>query len=247
MEWFENEDFWRDFYPFMFSAERFAAAPLEVTQILELAKPQGTTVLDLCCGPGRHSVEFARRGFQVTGVDRSPFLLGHAIDAGKQDNVAVEWVQQDMREFIRPSSFHLALSLFTSFGYFQTQAEEERVLGNIHSSLKPGGVLVLDVKGKEGLAHIWKDSIISECADGSCVIQRPRAYDDFSRLKNEWLLVKDGRCITHNFEHFIYSGRELKDLLLRCGFADVKLHGDLQGSAYELKSPRLVAVARKNA
>ena len=78
MEWFENDDFWRDFYPFMFPDERFAAAPDEVSRILALAQCSGGSVLDLCCGPGRHSVELARRGFRVTGVDRSPFLLAKA-------------------------------------------------------------------------------------------------------------------------------------------------------------------------
>jgi SAM-dependent methyltransferase len=78
MEWFENDDFWRDFYPFMFSDERFAATPDEVSRILALTKCTGGSVLDLCCGPGRHSIELARRGFQVTGVDRSPFLLAKA-------------------------------------------------------------------------------------------------------------------------------------------------------------------------
>src|SRR5690349_19507514 len=75
MEWFESEDFWRDLYPFMFPEERFAAAKDEVTSILALTRCEGGTVLDLCCGPGRHSLEFAQLGFNVTGVDRSRFLL----------------------------------------------------------------------------------------------------------------------------------------------------------------------------
>jgi ubiquinone/menaquinone biosynthesis C-methylase UbiE len=64
MEWFENDDFWRDFYPYMFSAERFAAAPEEVNRIMALTGCNGGSLLDLCCGPGRHSVEFAKRAFR---------------------------------------------------------------------------------------------------------------------------------------------------------------------------------------
>src|SRR6185437_13953181 len=79
MEWFENDDFWRDFYPFMFSDERFAATPDEVSRILALTQCAGGSVLDLCCGPGRHSIELAQRGFKVTGVDRSPFLLAKPV------------------------------------------------------------------------------------------------------------------------------------------------------------------------
>ena len=61
MEWFENEDFWRDFYQYMFSEERFAAARDEVSRIIELTQVDRGRMLDLCCGPGRHSLEFAQR------------------------------------------------------------------------------------------------------------------------------------------------------------------------------------------
>ena len=77
-EWFENESFWRAFYPKMFNENRFAAADGQVRQVLRLAGKRRGAVLDLCCGPGRHSVAFAKRGWQVTGVDRSQFLLNKA-------------------------------------------------------------------------------------------------------------------------------------------------------------------------
>ena len=123
MEWFESEDFWRDFYPFMFSAERFAAAAEDVNQILALTQCDGGSVLDLCCSPGRHSVEFARRDLQVTGVDRSPFLLERARAYAAESGISMELVQEDMRNFVRPQSFDLACNLFTSFGYFKDERE----------------------------------------------------------------------------------------------------------------------------
>jgi len=78
MEWFENEEFWRELYPYMFPAERFLAAREQVDQILALSGSGRGKVLDLCCGPGRHAVEFAKHGFDVTGVDGSEFLLDRA-------------------------------------------------------------------------------------------------------------------------------------------------------------------------
>jgi len=190
-------------------------------------------------------VEFARRGFHVTGVDRSPFLLQKAREHALRSGVSVELVQQDMREFRRDRSFHLACSLFTSFGYFQNEKDELQVLKNVYASLTTGGFFIMEMKGKEGLARSWQDTLLSECADGSYLVQRPRVCDDWSRVRNEWLLVKNGAVISRSFDHFIYSGRELKDLLLRSGFGGVQLYGDLQGSAYGINSPRLVAVAKK--
>lgn len=246
MEWFENDDFWRDFFPFMFSSERFAATPDEVSRILALTQCSGGSVLDLCCGPGRHSVELAARGFKVTGVDRSPFLLERAREYAVKSGARVEWVKQDMREFIRPAGFDLALSLFTSFGYFEDEQDDLRVLRNIHQSLKENGVLIIEVLGKERLARVWKDTMCNELADGSLIFQRPQIRDDWTRIRSEWTLVKEGRARTFIFEHTIYSGRELKDRLLSCGFKHVQLFGDQEGSPYGLDAQRLIAVARKS-
>lgn len=246
MEWFENEDFWRDFYPCLFPAERFAAAKDDVSRIIALTECNGGAVLDLCCGPGRHSVEFAQRGFQVTGVDRTPFLLDRAREHASQTDATVEWVMEDMRNFVRPATFDLACSLFTSFGYFKDEQENLRVLRNIHQNLKETGVLVMEVLGKERLARVWQNSICTELADGSLHIQRPQVRDDWCRIRSDWTLIKDGRARSFAFEHTIYSGRELKDRLLSCGFQHVELFGDLEGSLYDLEATRLVAVARKS-
>ena len=245
MEWFENEDFWREFYGYMFSAARFAAAPEEAGRIISLTQCSGGRVLDLCCGPGRHAVEFAHRGFQVTGVDRSPFLLERAREHAAKYGVTVEWVQEDMRTFVRPATFDLACSLFTSFGYFKDEHEDLQVLRNIHESLKEDGVLIIDVTGKERLARIWQNSMSFELEDGSLLVQRPQLLEDCSRVRTEWILIKDGRSTRTTFEHAIYSGRELKDRLLNCGFRQVQLFGDLQCSPYNLDATRLIAVARK--
>jgi len=246
MEWFENEDFWRDFYPYMFPPERFAAAKEEVSRIITLTQCGGGSLLDLCCGPGRHAVEFSQCGFRVTGVDRSPFLLDRAREHASKAGASIEWVMEDMRAFVRPEAFDLACNLFTSFGYFKDEQDDLRVLRNIHQSLKKTGVLVIEVVGKERLARTWQNTISTELAEGSLMVQRPQLRDDWSRVASEWILIKDGRTRSFSFEHALYSGRELKDRLLSCGFEQVQLFGDLQGSAYNLEATRLIAVARKS-
>ncbi len=245
MEWFEDDDFWRELYPYMFPPERIAAAAGEVADIIALTNVTGRSVLDLCCGPGRHSVEFAKSGFQVTGVDRTQYLLDLARQRAGQAGVQVEWVLGDMRNFRRPAAFHLACSLFTSFGYFDTPDQDLAVLGNVLDSLKPGGVFVLEMLGKERLARVFEDSTCTGLPDGSLLLQRHEIRDDWSRVANTWTLLKDGRYRSFRFEHTIYSGRELKERLLQCGFADVLLFGDLKASPYGLNANRLVAIARK--
>ncbi len=245
MPWFENEDFWRELYPYMFPPDRFAAAPNDVARILALTGFSGRTVLDLCCGPGRHAIEFARRGYQVTGVDRSAFLLDRARERSAEAGVSVEWVADDMRRFRRPAAFDLACNIFTSFGYFENDKEDLRVLRNIHRSLTDHGVFLMELVGKERLARSWQSAICTEFADGTLLLQRPRISGDWCRLHNEWTLIKQGRVQTFPFEHTIYSGRELHDRLLAAGFHQVRLFGNLEGAPYGLDTLRLVAVARK--
>lgn len=247
MEWFESDDFWQTFYSFMFSEERFVAAQDEVSQITALTQCAAGSVLDLCCGPGRHAVEFAKRGFRVTGVDASRFLLDRACQHAGRANVTVELVKEDMRLFIRPGAFDLVCNLFTSFGYFREEEDDLRVLANIHESLRSGGVLVMELIGKERLARTWQNAICTDLADGALLVQRPQLRDDWSRVASEWILIRDGEARSFSFEHSLYSGRELKDRLRNAGFGQVDLFGSLQGTPFDLKAPRLIAVARKQA
>lgn len=244
MEWFEDEALWRELYPYVFPVERVAAAPGQVTHVLALASVGGGAVLDLCCGPGRHAVEFARRGFAVTGVDRSPFLLERARESAAAAAATVEWVLDDMREFERPAAFDLACNLFTSFGYFEREEDNLRVLRNVRQSLRDGGTFVMDMVGKERVKRQGLGVQRTEFADGAVLTQQPHVNGEWSRMHQEWTVVKAGRSRTYRFEHHLYSGQGLQDRLMSCGFRDVRLYGDLAGSPYGPDASRLVAVAR---
>lgn len=91
-EWFENEAFWEAMFPFLFSEARFAAAEEEVEKLLRLINFRGNIVLDLACGPGRHAMALARKGYKVTGVDRSHYLL-HRMNAGEIHDVRARSLQ----------------------------------------------------------------------------------------------------------------------------------------------------------
>src|ERR1039458_504445 len=159
--------------------------------------------------------------------------------------VEVEWGPDDMRHFERPASFHLACNLFTSFGYFEREEDNLRVLANIRQSLRNGGALVMDMVGKEHLERVGLGPRHTNFADGAVLIQRGHANDDWPRLENDWTLVQAGHSRHYRFEHHLYSGQGLRDRLESCGFADVRLYGDLAGSPYGPEALRLVAVARK--
>lgn len=244
-QWFANQAFWSDLYPFLFPEERLAIAEAQIEKIIRLVNFKGTTILDLACGPGRHAVAFARKGYQVTGVDLSSFHLQKAKVRARQAGVKVKWICQDMRTFVRPSAFALALNLFTSFGYFAGSKDDLQVLRNVRRSLKTGGILVMDMLGKELLAKRFQLTKSAELADGALLIERHQIVGDWGRIKNEWIYLKNGNAKTFRFELTLYSGQELKELMQKAGFKKIRLYGDLDGNEYGLEAKRLIAVAWK--
>jgi SAM-dependent methyltransferase len=246
-EWFAEESFWETFYDIMFPEARFDASGEQVEQIQALTNFEGRDVLDLCCGPGRLSVLLAKRGFSVTGVDLSPFLLGKARQRADADGAVVEWVEEDMRNFVRPGAFDLVINAFTSFGYFDDKTEDVRVLRNVFESLRDEGVLVIEILGKEYLAKVFQPTVSMTTEDGSVWIQRHEIFDDWSRIRNEWILVQGERARSFEFHHTVYSAQELKDRLREAGFAETRAYGGLDGSEYGPDANRLVLVATKKA
>ena len=244
MEWFEEENFWRELYPFMFPDSRIEKAEPDSDFLIELTNMKEGDVLDLCCGPGRFSIAMAKRGFTVTGVDRTEYLLEMARRRASLEDLSVEWVLEDMRSFIRPDSFDLTLCMFTSFGYFEKHEENMKVLHNVRDSLRQGGILVLELMGKEVLASIFSPVSTDELENGKILVQKHRIEDGWRKIHNEWLIIEDDRVKNRwKFSHWVYSAAELEDMLKAAGFSVKQVYGSIHGIPYDSEAARLVVIA----
>lgn len=125
-----------------------------VVNTLELL-PEAS-VLDLCCGYGRHSLELARRGFHVTGVDLSEALLYMARKRAEQERLSVTFIQSDMREIDFNEEFDAVINFFTSFGYLENETEDEKVLERVATALKPDGKFLLDVLNRDRIVRSFQ-------------------------------------------------------------------------------------------
>lgn len=246
VEWYEDDKMWEIMEPVLFTEARIAHTSNEVDAIKSLCKIQpDDAILDLCCGVGRHSLEFARRGHKVVGVDRTKLYLERAKKAAKDEKLNIEFVLDDMRTFYRKKSFDVVLSMFTSFSYFEDHEEQMLVLRNIYASLRAGGRLILESMGKEVLARIFNRHSWSEWPHGFMLEER-EAIDNWSKMHNKWIFIqKDGAVRRWDVLHWIYSGAEIKDMLESVGFSDVKVFGALDGRDYDNEADRLVAIATK--
>jgi SAM-dependent methyltransferase len=244
-EWFDRDSFWEATEDKLFTPRHWENAPGQVENAIALlGVAPGAAVLDLCCGPGRHSLELARRGFNVTGVDRTAMYLNQAREQAQAEGLEVEFVQRDMRRFIRLNAFDAAINMYTSFGYFKDPADDKKVLVNLHRSLKPGGALLIDTMGKEVLARVFVEREWSE-QDGAIMLEERKLHPGWDWIDCRWVFLKGSRRTEVRFGHRLYSAVELSSLLLEAGFADVKAFGDLQGAPYDHTARRLIVVARK--
>jgi SAM-dependent methyltransferase len=265
-EWFDDEDFWGKYAPVMFDDAHWAEVPAVADGVTCLARldqygdgppdgkgkasgrraagPEEPRLLDLCCGFGRLSAEFARRGFAVTGVDITETYLRAAREEAAYENLAVEYVRADIREFRRPCFFDLAVNLYISFGYFDDEREDRVVLRNVYESLKPGGVFIMETLGKEMAVRDFIEAEWFERA-GYTVLTEYEALDSWTRLKNRWILIKDGERLEKIFTQRLYAASELRALFLETGFSGVKIYGSWDEDPYDQRAAKLIVVGYK--
>jgi len=243
--WFEDEAFWSAFRPSLFGEERWQMAARDAEPLAKLLHlDPAARVLDLCCGPGRFSIELARRGFKVTGVDRTALYLAEARRRARRQKLDVEFVRSDMRRFVRPRAFDACINMFTSFGYFKDPADDFKVCRHVHQSLRPGGRFLIQAAGKEWLARNFQPADWRE-EDGNYVLEERKVAPGWTGLENRWLLIQKGRVREFRFFLRVYSGVELRDLLRCAGFAGADIYGGLGGEPYDHNSRWLVAVGKK--
>ncbi|MHC4342275.1 MAG: class I SAM-dependent methyltransferase [Planctomycetota bacterium] len=239
-EWFESSELWETVRPCLFQAPLWEHAASEVDAVLELlGLEKGARILDLCSGPGRHSVELARRGYRVTAVDIHPAYLEEL----RSRNDTVETVVSDMRDFKRDGEFDAALNLFSSFGFFEDPADDLNVLKNLHASLKKGGKVMLDVGGKETMARHFQPRHWGRLEDGTIFLDERSIHDGWAYASAIWTLIFESERKSFTITVRLYSGTELTRLLQKAGFAEVRLYGAYDGRPYDHEARKLVAVA----
>lgn len=222
--------------------DRTAQEVAGVMTLLDL-RP-GARILDLCCGQGRHAVPLARAGYRLTGLDRSSFLLGRAQEAAELAGVEVQWVRGDMRWLPWQEQYDACVNLFTAFGYFEDDAENEQVLHKVRSVLKPGGVFLLDVSNRDYyLMRFWPNVWRRH---GRAVILEETDFDPVTcrfMMTFTWIEGTRWESLTHSVRH--YTAPELAGMLKRAGLAPLAFYGDFDGSEFDLYSKRLIVVAQK--
>jgi SAM-dependent methyltransferase len=244
-EWFETffqgvaVEFWNRATP--------PALTLMEADFLEnaLAASPGARLLDIPCGSGRHSVELAKRGYRMTGIDLSAEFLKEARSRAADAGVQVDLRHADMRNpGLEADAFDGAFCFGNSFPYLD-RIGVTAFLAALSSVIRPGGKLVIDT----GCAA---ESILP-----TLLPQRWHRFDDIfvmskatyvaaaSRLDIDYTFIQGAKIETRPSSSYVFTVAELTRMLADAEFEVVSLAGGFAGEPYELGSPRLVLTLQR--
>lgn len=239
-EWFEC---WFDseYYHLLYGNRDKKEAVFFIDNLLGyLHLKSGAALLDLCCGKGRHAVYLAEKGYNVTGIDVSENSIRKANSASK-DNL--RFIVHDMRKPMPGKNYDAVFNLFTSFGYFENEEENQSVISAVSEKLNQEGIFVLDYMN---VVQAEKDLVASEtkfAGDTKFLITR-KIKDGFFR-KN--IIINDhGKY--HNFTENVrnYTLNDFRKMLNATGLQIIATFGDYSLSSFdENSSPRLILIAQK--
>ncbi len=214
-----------------------------VEKILHLRKT--SRILDLACGAGRHSIELAKRGYEVTGVDLSKALLEEARAAASREGVDVAFDHRDMRDLHYRAEFDAVINMFSSFGYFEVAEDDRKVLAAVARAVKPRGKFLMERFNRESLAYELPLQGWRVLDDGSVVLQE----DTFDVLRGRYdtrqIVIDRNGTREHLGSVRAYTLQELKDLMDAAGLYIHRVLGGLDLSPYQARSRRLVIYAVK--
>ena len=246
MSWFEE---WFDspLYELLY-ANRNEDEANKLADLIEQKIPNVdySRIVDVGCGRGRHSITLAERGYHITGLDLSTHAIEKAkritADRGLQN---VEFIVQDMRQPLS-TRFDAALNLFTTFGYFIDNEQNEQVLESVNSMLKKNGLFLIDYLNsnrvedelvpEEHGSHKGVEFTINRYIENGCVFKKIRFSGD-----------KVGSPKEYNERVKLYDRKWFEDVMERSGFLIHEVMGNYSGDAFdELSSPRLIILAENS-
>lgn len=238
-DWFDQEEY------YVLYRNRDEADARKLLSLIEAVTRivQGAKVLDMACGRGRHARLLALQGFKVTGVDLSPSAIETARKMAVTESLDIEFATGDMRESPCDSCYDLVVNLFTSFGYFDDDAENARAVVAMAKSLRSGGWFVQDFMNGE----YWSRHFVpyDERKENGMLIKQ-RRWVERDRLNKEITFVGgDGR--ERRFEESVrlFGLGDFERMHTAAGLRIERVFGDSDGGQYGDDSKRLIIFSRK--
>jgi len=200
-------------------------------------------IVDLGCGHGRHSIELAKRGHDVTGVDLVEGFLDVARKDAEAQAVDVKFVRGDMGTFVSQPMFDAAICMFDAFGFFD-DAHSIGTLRCVQHALVDGGKFLLDLRSREWMLRV-PPCAVTDKGNGDMMIDRHHFDIETSRFVDRRTYVRDGKQREVMFSVRLYAYTEIRLILHSVGFEIDGVYGGFDGSPLSASKPRTIIAARK--
>jgi SAM-dependent methyltransferase len=235
-EWFE--EWFGEEYLQLYPHRDLAEAERAVALILErVGFAPGWRVLDVASGAGRHARAFETAGARCVGLDLSAALLRAA-----RGVTGAPLVRADMRALpVRAASMDLAVNLFTSFGYFERDAEHAAALGEMVATLRPGGWFVIDFLNAPSVRARLVPSETLRLNGTDVTVSRSVSPD--GRFVCKTIESGNGRRFTERVR--LFGVEEIEAMLAAAGVTVRDRFGDYDASPLLPHSPRTILIGQK--
>jgi SAM-dependent methyltransferase len=257
--WSEEYGFFGDFYMegdnseegYLIGAkqslnERTQTEVLGITKILGLEGSE--SILDIPCGYGRHSIELAKLGYRVTGSDINGVHLSKAGEKAKTEAVDITFRKESMIDIQDTEQFDAIINMFYSFGFFESDEENFKVLTNFYNALKSEGKFLMhtDVNIPRILSGKYKTDEKRKLQSGKTLHIIDKYDESSKRIIGIWEIIDtDGTISRKDYSVRVYTKDEFIDLCHQAGFKNCESYSDWNGSAYTDDSEDIIIVASK--
>lgn len=237
-DWF-NSPYYHLLY---FNRDEKEAAAFIDKLINYLKPPAHSSMLDVACGRGRHSIHLAEKGFDVTGIDLSEDSIAEAL---QHESDHLHFYRHDMRLPFWINYFDYAFNFFTSFGYFNTRRENDNAIRTIAGSLKNEGLFVMDYLN----VHYAEDHLVHQFDKGIDDINFfiTKWFDEthfYKKIEVEDEALEEPLVFTEKVAKF--SLGDFTEMFAYQGLQIQEVFGDYNFAPYDVKkSPRLIMIAKK--
>lgn len=212
-------------------------------------KSRPELVLDLGCGTGKMTLELARRGYDMTGIDYSPEMLDIARSLADEEGHDILWLCQDMREFELYGTVDAAVCCLDCINHLENEEDLDKCFKLVHNYLIPDGIFIFDINAKYKFENIYADNTFSmEEEGGVCIWEN---YYDFDSKLCDFYITLFKECSDGRYERYdeeqserMYTLKEIKASLERCNLEFISAYGDLDFSEGSDDSERIYIVAK---
>jgi SAM-dependent methyltransferase len=239
-KWFQ---YWFNspYYHILYQERNDIEAEFFIDNLCAFLKPQqNSKILDIACGKGRHSIYLNKKGFDVSGIDLSEQSIKHAKTF---ENEKLHFFVHDMRKLFYINYFDIALNLFTSFGYFETEKDHVNALKSFRKSLNKDGILVLDYFNSIKVI----DKLIPQASKtlNNITFNINKKVEAGKILKH---INFEDKGKTYNFEEKVqaFTFTDFERILTKAGMEITQSFGNYNLDAFDEKnSDRLILICKK--